>query len=321
MSFFQRFKQGIAIAAAGAAVSVALAGAAAAQQCPDWQLGGIPITTDADTAWTPQQFPLFAGGTLDLSACASVPGGTGRVTPAPNFTIQYDARDLGRDLEFRVQTDCDTTLLINDSTGTWHFNDDEDGTLQPRLRLPNAPSGQYDVWVGTFGAQSCQATLVAETFPGGSTQASCPDWSLGGAEVRLTTGGAPVTQTVVAGGSVNLFENANQCGVLINGTPAHGYLASAPDFTLYLDPAGQVTTLNISVQGQCDTTLLVNDPSETWLFNDDSNDLQPAIEIGDAADGRYDVWVGTFGSDTCQSTITFSATTPAAPQPQPPAGK
>jgi len=320
MSFFHSFKRGILIATAGTAVSVALAGAAAAQQCPDWQLGGIPIATDAETAWVPQQFPLFAGGTLDLGACGAIPGGTGRVTPAPNFTVQYDSLNLGRDLEFRVQTDCDTTLLINDSNGSWHFNDDEDGTLQPRLRLANAPSGQYDLWVGTYSDQSCQATLVVETFPGegGATpptpEPTCPDWSLGGAEVRLTTGGAPDTRAVVAGGSVDLF--GNQCGY-----DAHGYVAEAPDFTLYLDPAGQVTTLDIVVQGQCDTTLLVNDPTTAWLFNDDANDLQPAIQIGDAVDGRYDIWVGTFGQETCDSMITFSATTPAPAMPQPPAGK
>ena len=320
MSFFHSFKQGLLIAAAGAAVSGALAGAAAAQQCPDWQLGGIPISTDAETAWVPQQYPLFAGGALDLSACTSIPGGTGRVTPAPNFTIQYDSRNLGRDLEFRVQTDCDAILLINDSHGDWHFNDDEDGTLLPRLRLPNAPSGQYDLWVGTYGAQSCQATLVVETFPGAGSatppvqQPTCPDWSLGGAEVRVATGGAPDQRSVIAGGPVDLFDN--QCGY-----QAHGYVAEAPDFSLYLDTAGQVTTLNISVQGECDTTLLVNDPNTAWVFNDDATDLNPAIQIGDAVDGRYDIWVGTFGQDTCQSTITFSANGPAMPQPQPPVGK
>ena len=311
MSFYRSFRQGFRIAAAGCALGLTMAGAAAAQQCPDWQLGGIPLTTDAETAWVPQQYPLFAGGGLDLSACATVPG-VGRVTPAPTFTLSSDDRGMGRDLDFRVQTDCDATLLINDYSGQWHFNDDEDGTLQPRLRLPAAASGRYDIWVGTFGAQSCQATLVVETVPpaggssGGTTPATCPDWSLGGAEVNLALGGNESRQ-VVAGGPVNMFDNA--CGI-----EAHGYVAQAPDFTLYFDPAGQVSTLSVTVDGQCDTTLLVNDPTTAWLFNDDTNGLQPAIEIGDAAAGRYDIWVGTFGQSTCQSSITFSAVAPGAPQ-------
>ena len=40
--------------------------------------------------------------------------------------------------------------------------------------------------------------------------------------------------------------------------------------------------------------------------------------IPDAPAGRYDIWVGTFSSSTCQSSISISA---AAPMPQAPAGK
>ena len=124
MSFYQRFTTGFLIAAAGLAVTV---GAASAQQCPDWQLNGIPISTDAETAWTPQRYQMFAGGGLDLSLCTQMQG-RGFVTAAPNFSISYDARNFGRDLEFRVESTCDTTLLINDASAQWIFNDDEDGT-------------------------------------------------------------------------------------------------------------------------------------------------------------------------------------------------
>lgn len=287
-------------------------GAAAAQQCPDWQLNGVPITTDAEAAWVPQQYPMFAGGTIDLSQCTAT-GGVGRVTAAPSFSITYDARNLGRDLEFRVVSECDTTLLINDAGAQWQFSDDADGTLAPRLRLAGAPSGRYDIWVGSYSGQSCQATLIAETYPGADTPATpsvCPDWSLGGAELRLVNGQSD-SRPVVAGGQVNLFHGS--CGI-----EAHGYVAQAPDFTLYFDPQGAVSTLDISVRGQCDTLLLVNDPSTNWIFNDDAVDLQPRITIGDAVTGRYDIWVGTFGSSTCQSTVNISASSPVpVTQPAP----
>ena len=306
MSFFTHFKSGFLIAATGAAVSVAASGSAMAQSCPDWQLGGVPVSTNAETAWVPQQYAMFAGGGVDLSQCGQFQA-YGRVTAQPSFSITYDALTYGRDLEFRVQSECDTTLLINDSTAQWHYNDDEDGTLSPRLRLSAAPSGRYDVWVGTYGEQACQATLVLETFPPSSGTPTptppaapvCPDWQLGGAEVRMGAGGTE-SRSVIAGGSVNLFEN--QCNV-----PAHGYVAQAPDFTLYYDPQGQTPTLNVSVQGSCDTTLLINDQAANWHFDDDTNEMQPAIAIEAAPSGRYDVWVGTFGSSTCQSNVTFSA--------------
>jgi len=305
MMFMSHFKHGLLLAAGGAMISLAATTSATAQQCPDWQIGGTPIATDAEVAWVPQQYPLFAGGGLDLGQCASVPG-HGFINAAPNFSLSYDAMALGRDLEFRVESECDTTMLINDSAAQWHYNDDTNG-LQPAIRLAGAQTGRFDIWVGTYGSSACAATLIAETFePAGQMPAAqCPDWSLGGAEVSLMQGGSE-TRSVVAGGSVNMF--GNECGI-----QAHGYVAQGPDFTLYLDPQNQVTTLDISVQGECDTLLLVNDPSTNWIFNDDDIDLQPRIEIGDAQAGRYDIRVGTYGSALCNASMTVRATSPQAP--------
>ncbi|GAB4272108.1 MAG: hypothetical protein Kow0013_25320 [Pararhodobacter sp.] len=114
MSLFRRVTQATLAVTAGVVLSLASAGDALAQQCPDWQLGGTPITTDAETAWVPQRYSMFAGGGLNLGACTSIEG-HGYVNPAPNFSISYDSLNMGRDLEFRVESECDTTMLINDS--------------------------------------------------------------------------------------------------------------------------------------------------------------------------------------------------------------
>jgi hypothetical protein len=45
----------------------------------------------------------------------------------------------------------DTTLLINDASGNWHCNDDSSG-LNPMVSINNPPSGQYDIWVGSYRA-------------------------------------------------------------------------------------------------------------------------------------------------------------------------
>lgn len=301
---FQRFLGG-ALIAAGLSVTLSGTALAQAQDCPDWSLGGVPVSTTSEAAWTAQSFQIYAGGSVNLGACAQLSAG-GHVTRAPTFTLQYDDMAMGRDLDFRIESQCDTVLLINDQTGAWHFNDDEDGTLNARLRLAAAASGQYDVWVGTFSGSACQATLVVETFPGaggGSTggSATCPDWSLGGAEVQLAAG-ASETRSVVAGGSIDLFQNAAGCAI-----EGHGHVAQAPDFSVYFDPGNSGAPLSMAVQGSCDTLLLVNDASATWTFNDDAVDLNPAIEIAAAPAGRYDVWVGTFGAATCDASITFSA--------------
>lgn len=291
-----------------------------AQSCPDWRLGGQIVTTDAETAWVPQSFAATAGGPVNLAACGEVQG-AGFITAAPTFSVTFDDRGMGRDLDFRVDAqNCDTTILVNDATAQWHFNDDSDNTLNGRVRLSAAPSGRYDVWVGTYGPQSCAANLVVETFPPagdagtttGTAAGECPDWSIGGAEVQLAAGGTDSRQ-VVAGGGVNLFERAQACGI-----EGHGFVAQGPDFTLYYDAPEANAELVLSVTADCDTLMLVNDLNATWLFNDDTDSLNPGITIPAAASGRYDIWVGTYGQDLCQATINMASVLPAAPEPQQP---
>jgi hypothetical protein len=290
-----------------AAAAVLMSGVAAqAQGCPDWRQGGMTITTDSETAWVPQSFAITAGGPLNLAACPTG-AGPGHVNAAPSFTLTYDDRQLGRDLDLRIESqNCDTVLLINDYADTWHYNDDEDGGLNARLRLAAAPSGRYDIWVGTYGPQTCQATLVVETFPPAVEDQTfeCPEWSLGGVEVSLSTGQSSV-QTVVAGGGVSLFERGGACGI-----EGHGYVATAPDFTIMYDAPDANAELMLSVSAQCDTVLLVNDLNAAWLFNDDTNGFDPMISIPAAASGRYDVWVGTFGEALCDASFSLSSVVP-----------
>lgn len=288
-----------------------LAGAAAAQgACPDWRMNGSVVTTDAETAWAPQRYSTTAGGSLNMWQCGSVEG-HGYTNQAPSFTITYDARNRGLDLDFRVEATCDTLLLVNDSTAGWHFNDDNDNSLNPRIRLAAASSGVYDVWVGTYGEATCAATLVVESFPASSggqqpqpqqptPAAACPTWSLGGAEINLGSG-ASEQRDLVAGGSISLFNSTCQ----VSG--AYGYVAAAPDFTLYYTAPEANAELVLSATGDCDTLLLVNDLRAQWVFNDDSDGLNPSISIPNAESGRYDIWVGTYGSDLCRANFSVSS--------------
>ena len=135
---------------------------AASAACPSYAEHGAPLSYTAETVWVPQSTTVIAGGDQDLSTCAEVPG-AGYVIENPDFTLSYDDLGMGRALEFRVTGACDTVLLVNSATGEWAFNDDTN-EMHPVVRINNAPSGQYDLWVGTFGPDTCEATLTVESF-------------------------------------------------------------------------------------------------------------------------------------------------------------
>ena len=82
----------------------------------------------------------------------------------PDYKLEFSGNSAGRELEFRLDSACDTVLLLNDTNGTWHHDDDSNGNLDAKIRLPKASNGVYDIWVGTLNADNCDATLTIETF-------------------------------------------------------------------------------------------------------------------------------------------------------------
>lgn len=140
-----------------------LSAPATAQTCPSFASPGAALTHSAQSLTDAQRVSVVAGGSVDLSACDSVPG-VGHVIRTPDFTLQYDGQGLGNTLDLRVEASCDTVLLVNDAYRDWHFNDDA-GSSNPGLSMTNAPNGQYDIWVGTFGLASCDAVLVLHSRP------------------------------------------------------------------------------------------------------------------------------------------------------------
>jgi len=138
-------------------------GASAAMACPDWTLTGTQISYSAQDLTQPQAIGVIAGGNIDVSNCP-IPA-HGYVITQPDFDFSFTDNSAGMDLTLRVEGACDTVLLVNDATGTWQFSDDEGDSLNPALVLPAAPAGAYDIWVGTFGQQTCEARLILSAAP------------------------------------------------------------------------------------------------------------------------------------------------------------
>ncbi|HZZ77080.1 MAG TPA: hypothetical protein VFE62_01095 [Gemmataceae bacterium] len=96
---------------------------------------------------------VVAGGMIHTN----LGGVNAYVARNPDFRVYYSAGN--NPLTFFVRSASDTTLLINLPNGTWIADDDSDGNLNPRIRLPNPPSGRYDIWVGTFAPATAPAVL------------------------------------------------------------------------------------------------------------------------------------------------------------------
>jgi hypothetical protein len=106
---------------------------------------------------------VFAGGPADIALCASLPG-RGFVTLAPDYTLAFSGNGNGRALEVRLESECDSVLLINDSVANWHFDDDSNGSMDARIRFEAAVEGSYDIWIGSYESEGCNASITLETF-------------------------------------------------------------------------------------------------------------------------------------------------------------
>lgn len=86
----------------------------------------------------------------------------GHVTSRPDYIVHVGAP--GPRLRIYVEAPGDTTLVVNDGEGNWWCSDDEGGELNPAIYIPSPPSGQYDIWVGSYqaGANIRSALHVSE---------------------------------------------------------------------------------------------------------------------------------------------------------------
>ena len=154
------------ITAALAAATLLCIGAAA-QACPDWRQNGAGGSYTGQELYTPRQFRVTAGGPHALSRCGAIrprtDRGEGYFTAAPDFTLQTPGLN-GYRLEVRVESECDSALLINTPAGNWYYDDDDNGNLDAKISLTNPSSGILDIWVGTHDGAYCDAVLTLETF-------------------------------------------------------------------------------------------------------------------------------------------------------------
>jgi len=116
-------------------------------------------TVRLNTGFTPDPFyvRLQSGGSIDAQSINS--SCRGFIADAPDVRLHFEAGQLP--LLISALSESDTTLVINAPDGRWYCDDDSGEGLNPSVRFDPAVSGRYEIWVGTFGDRSLEATRLS----------------------------------------------------------------------------------------------------------------------------------------------------------------
>jgi hypothetical protein len=247
----------------------------------------------------PQIMAVRAGGSVevDYGECDY-----GYIAETAAVGIEY-VTGGSSDLYFYAESDGDTMLLIETPDRQIVCDDDSHGELNPLVHVPDAGEGTYLVFIGSYSENDYQdATLyISELDPGSGSGSPSLFLDPGYGDVNLSEKFAGAhSVSLTAGGSIDVDV----------GSCAYGYVSDAPDVDLRYTTSG-ATALYVYARGSADTMVLINLPDGTWVCDDDGlGDSNPVVVIPGAADGLYNIWVGTYGSETSQATLYISEQDP-----------
>ena len=213
---------------------------------------------------------------------------------APDLDLNYSAGSYALTIEARSGTD--VTLLVNAPDGSWYCDDDGGDGTDSRITFGSPQSGNYNIWVGTYRAQSGtlpEAQIFITELGGGVSSSS---YQGGGLDMTLPANYGvvnlsanfspdPYMRSVNAGGSVAVSDMGAGC---------RGYASAAPDIELNYAAGGY--QLNLYAKSDQDITLIVNGPDGSWWCSDDAYGTNPHVNFSNPSSGTYDIWIGTYRS-------------------------
>ena len=267
------------------------------------------VTLNSGFTPDPHVRNLTAGGAIEARRFRS--DCRGYIANPPDYSVYYSAGSFP--LIFSVDSDRDTTLVVNGPDGRWHCDDDgADSPLNPMLRFSNPQSGRYDIWVGTYSSGSgVPATLFVSEL-GEHTRGSSGSGSGGAvssglqifaparfADITLNGGFLPDPYQInlTAGGPVRVSSAVSGAG------SCRGYVTSEPSVELTYNGYGE---LHIYTDGSADTTLAINAPDGSWHCSDDALGTDAGISFNSGTNGVYDIYVGTYSSGDRPTTLRIS---------------
>lgn len=207
---------------------------------------------------------------------------------AADAVLTLDASE--RMLSIAAQSDRDLTIAVRGPDGTVLCNDDSYG-LNPAVTFQNAQAGDYHIFVGAYsqggsGTYDLFASQGGPAFSDAVFDLSAPP-RLGQAlfDSQSASGGRQLGSGPIV--AVDAFES------LPIGSYCPGYTGiDAPDMVVTLETGQPIFSLY--AMSQTDLVMAARAPDGTWLCNDDSYGLNPAVEFHDAMAGDYHVYVGAY---------------------------
>lgn len=258
----------------------------------------------------PHTVDMLAGGQVDVGASGYGSSCTGYASQSPDYQLNWSGNT--DDLRVYFEPDNagqDATLIINSPDGEWLCNDDAtDDTLNPAIALSGQDDGRFDIWVGRYSqGELMPGTLYISELPVGmdseflsglfseDSDSNGLDWSAtanyGEIELSAYFSPDPHLISVRAGGSVDVSAQGyhEECA---------GFASRAPDVSLrWQGRTDDLSLYFVADDASEDTTLIVNTSTGEWVCNDDAHmlTLNPQVFLGNSSEGRFDIWVGTYG--------------------------
>ena len=100
----------------------------------------------------PYSVGMTGGGPVDVSYL----GGTcsGFTTSAPDLRVNFGGGGASLLRIFFVGANGDAAMVINDPYGNYYCVDDSFGTVNPTIDFNNPAGGTYDIWIGSYAANT-----------------------------------------------------------------------------------------------------------------------------------------------------------------------
>lgn len=276
--------------------------------------GSSPVYGGATLAGAPVTLSGTAGGPVELSR---VDGSCrGYSQPQPSHTINFS----GGPIRITTNASGDATFMVRLPDGRTLCDDDGGDGFNPLIETVTS-AGRIEIWVGSYGGSAVSYTLMAS-----GAAVAPPPVVAGGASLfgNITIGPGlpdPAMASGAFGGPISASSISSGCPGHVSATPSHIVTA-----TTY------VSGLRFVVNGDADTTLLVQWPDGHFDCNDDGGGYPHPLVTGTTGPGTIRVWVGSYSSGTSGRYTMAVTTNPSisatnmsggvviAPPPPPPPG-